>query len=174
MLALAGHLATDTQLRLTKVICAKEDCPGAIAAKERGLNLVIVPYADKETYASRLAKALQGSDWVCLAGFMRLFPKEVLTRFPKRVLNIHPALLPKFGGKGMYGIHVHEAVVAAQEKESGCTIHYVTEEYDEGQIILQSKCVVEPHDTPEDLAARVLKLEHASYYLALKQVSNVR
>lgn len=85
-------------------------------------------------------------------------------------MNIHPALLPKFGGKGMYGIHVHEAVIQAQEKESGCTVHHVSEIYDEGEVILKATCPVLPKDTPETLAARVLKLEHLSYFRALQKV----
>lgn len=105
---------------------------------------------------------------------MRLLPSEVLERYPNRVLNIHPALLPKFGGKGMYGMHVHKAVVEAEESESGCTVHYVNERYDEGAIILQLRCEVRPTDTPEDVAARVLKLEHKAFAEALALVMSAQ
>lgn len=100
-------------------------------------------------------------DWIFLAGYMRPLHPRILRAFPGRVLNIHPALLPKYGGKGMFGIHVHEAVIAAKEKESGVTIHYVSEIYDSGSILAQTKVPVEQGDTPESLAARVLEREHA-------------
>ena len=101
---------------------------------------------------------------------MFLLPQEVVRRYEGRILNIHPALLPKYGGKGMYGIHVHEAVIAAGEKESGCSIHFVNERYDEGAVLLQKKCPVLPDDTPESLAERVLDLEHTAYPEALKML----
>lgn len=105
----------------------------------------------------------QDIDLLVLAGFMWLMPAGLVQAFPNRIINIHPALLPKFGGKGMYGHHVHEAVVAAGETESGITIHYVNEHYDEGQIIFQSRCPVLPTDTPQDVARNVQALEHAHY-----------
>ena len=117
-----------------------------------------------------LMDALSSCSIVCLAGFLRLLPTEVLNGFPGRILNIHPSLLPKFGGKGMYGIRVHEAVLAAGENESGCTVHLVSEHYDEGAILLQRRCAVLPDDTPETLAARVLKEEHIAYIQAIKDM----
>ena len=123
-----------------------------------------------EQYGERLLEALEGCEYVCLAGYLRILPNLILERFPGRVLNIHPSLLPKFGGKGMYGIRVHQAVVAAGETESGCTVHLVTEHYDEGPVVLQLKCEVRPEDTPEDVAANVLKLEHRAYREALRKV----
>ena len=105
----------------------------------------------------------QRIDLVVLAGFMRLIPAHFVQAFPRRIINIHPALLPKYGGKGMFGHHVHEAVIAAGEKESGITIHYVNERYDEGEHLLQVKCRVFPEDTPYSLATRIHELEHANY-----------
>jgi formyltetrahydrofolate-dependent phosphoribosylglycinamide formyltransferase len=102
-------------------------------------------------------------DWIVLAGFMNRIPAEILNACPGRIINIHPALLPKYGGKGMYGMHVHEAAVAAGEKESGITIHYINERYDEGPIIFQTSCPVLPTDTPQDVAAKVHALEYAHY-----------
>lgn len=102
-------------------------------------------------------------DLIVLAGFLRLVPAAMVRAYADRIVNIHPALLPKFGGKGMYGAHVHKAVLAAGEKESGITIHYVNERYDEGRHIAQFRCPVLPDDTPETLAARVHTLEHAHY-----------
>ncbi len=119
-------------------------------------------------------RELQGQriDLVVLAGFMRLIPAELVKAFPRRIVNIHPALLPKYGGKGMYGHHVHEAVVAAKETESGITIHYVNEHYDEGEHLFQAKCPVLPNDTPESLAARIHTLEHAHYPQVVENLVN--
>ena len=102
-------------------------------------------------------------DFVVLAGFLVRVPDLLLHAYPNKIINIHPALLPKFGGKGMYGDKVHEAVVAAGEKESGITIHYINEHYDEGAIIFQASCPVLPSDTPEEVASKVHALEYAHY-----------
>lgn len=99
-------------------------------------------------------------DLIVLAGFLWLVPQNFLHAFPNRIINIHPALLPKYGGKGMHGLNVHTAVVQAGDEQSGITIHRVNEEYDKGEFILQEYCPVLPGDTPEELAARVLQLEH--------------
>jgi len=98
-------------------------------------------------------------DLIILAGFLWKFPDLLLNAFPNKVINVHPALLPKYGGKGMYGMHVHEAVVANKETETGITIHYVNEHYDEGTIIFQVKCDVTPSDSAEDVAAKIHELE---------------
>lgn len=99
------------------------------------------------------------ADWVILAGFLWLVPQPILDAYPQRVINIHPALLPKFGGKGMYGHHVHEAVVAAGERETGITIHIVDQHYDRGTTLFQAKCEVTPDDTPDTVAAKIHLLE---------------
>jgi len=112
-----------------------------------------------------LLKELQGQriDLIVLAGFMRLIPKEIVLAYPDRIINIHPSLLPEYGGKGMYGEHVHRAVIAAGENESVITIHLVNEQYDQGKHLLQVRCSVLPTDTPETLAARIHHLEHEHY-----------
>lgn len=102
-------------------------------------------------------------DFIVLAGFMLKIPENLTKAFPDRIVNIHPALLPAYGGVGMYGRHVHEAVVAAGETQTGISIHYVNEHYDEGRMILQVSCPVAPDDTPEDVAAKVQQLEHRYY-----------
>lgn len=102
-------------------------------------------------------------DLIVLAGFLWLIPENMIKAFPDKIINIHPALLPKYGGKGMYGSKVHEAVVANKEKESGITIHYVNERYDEGNIIFQAKCEVLPTDTPDDVANKVHGLEYKHF-----------
>jgi phosphoribosylglycinamide formyltransferase 1 len=109
-------------------------------------------------------------DIVALAGYMKKLGPKTLSHFRGRVLNIHPALLPKHGGKGMYGIHVHESVIAARETESGVTIHLVTDEYDRGPIIAQVRVEVKPDDTPEVLAARVLIEEHKLYPATIQRI----
>lgn len=99
-------------------------------------------------------------DLVVLAGFLWLVPKNILDKYSGRIINIHPALLPGYGGKGMYGRRVHEAVIAAGDPESGITIHYVNEKYDDGDVIFQARCPVLPSDTPENLASRIHELEY--------------
>lgn len=99
-------------------------------------------------------------DFIVLAGFLWLVPENLLDRYPCRIINIHPALLPAYGGKGMYGDSVHKAVIANHDKESGITIHYVNKHYDCGDIIFQARCKVDPDDTPESLASKIHKLEY--------------
>jgi phosphoribosylglycinamide formyltransferase-1 len=102
-------------------------------------------------------------EWIILAGFLWLVPVKLIRHFPNKIVNIHPALLPKYGGKGMYGAKVHQAVVQAKETSSGITIHLVNEEYDKGKIIFQASCQVTTKDTPEEVAHKVQALEHAHF-----------
>lgn len=113
---------------------------------------------------------LNGIDFIVLAGFMWLMPERFVKTYPNKIVNIHPALLPKYGGKGMYGQFVHEAVVNNKEKESGITIHWVNEEYDKGSIIRQAKCKIKPSDTPEDVANKVHSLEYEYYPKVIEEV----
>ena len=113
---------------------------------------------------------LNGINFIVLAGFMWLFPERFVKSFPNAIVNIHPALLPKYGGKGMYGSHVHEAVVANKEKESGITIHWVNEEYDKGNIIFQATCQLSPSDTPDMVAEKVHQLEYTHYPRIIEKV----
>lgn len=110
-----------------------------------------------------------GADYLVLAGFLLLIPSYLVDTYPDKIVNIHPALLPKYGGKGMYGMHVHEAVLAAGETESGITIHKVNTQYDDGEILLQKTVAVSPEDTPETLASKVHQLEHAWFAPAIEQ-----
>ncbi len=111
-----------------------------------------------------------GIDFIILAGFLWLIPPGILAAFPGRIINIHPALLPKYGGKGMYGMRVHEAVIAAGEPESGITIHHVDECYDEGKIIFQARCPVSPADTPETLAEKIHQLEYRYFAEVVEKI----
>ncbi len=104
-----------------------------------------------------------GIDFIVLAGYLRLLPSWLIQKYPGRIVNIHPALLPNYGGKGMYGEHVHKAVIASGDKQSGITIHYVNEDYDKGDIIFQARCPVLPSDTPDSLAERIHELEYEHY-----------
>lgn len=108
-------------------------------------------------------------DFIALAGFLRKIPESMIDRFEHKIVNIHPALLPKFGGKGMYGHHVHKAVIDAGDKESGITIHLVNKEYDKGRILFQAQCKVLPNDGPEDLARSIHVLEHEYYPRIIEQ-----
>ena len=111
-------------------------------------------------------------DLIVLAGFLWKMPEFILNEFPNKVINIHPALLPKFGGKGMYGMHVHKAVVNNKEKETGITIHYVNEHYDDGAIIFQAKCGVSPTDTAGDIATKIHKLEMEHFPKVVEELLN--
>ncbi|MBS1720645.1 MAG: phosphoribosylglycinamide formyltransferase [Armatimonadetes bacterium] len=150
------------------VVAPRDDAPARTNAESLGVPTVVIEPG--EAYGERLLVPLNGCDVVCLAGYLRLLPDEVLRAFPGRVLNIHPALLPRHGGQGMYGIKVHEAVLRDGDKESGCTVHRVTSEYDKGEILLQRRCPVFTGDTPETLAQRVLIEEHLAYVEALRMV----
>ena len=112
-------------------------------------------------------------DFVVLAGFLLLIPQKLIQAFPNAIVNIHPALLPKFGGKGMYGSRVHEAVIAAKEKESGITVHFVNEKYDDGTHILQATCPITATDTPDTLAEKIHQLEYEFFPKAIEKVLNL-
>jgi phosphoribosylglycinamide formyltransferase 1 len=109
-------------------------------------------------------------DFIVLAGFLWLIPESLIKSYPERIVNIHPALLPKYGGKGMYGMLVHQSIIDNKEKESGITIHYVNERYDEGNIIFQAKCTVDPSDTADSLAQKIHKLEYLHYPKVIDEV----
>lgn len=111
-----------------------------------------------------------GIDFVVLAGFLWLVPAYLVKAFDRRMVNIHPALLPKYGGKGMYGMNVHRAVFEAGEPQSGITIHYVNEHYDEGDIVFQATCAIDENDTPEDIAMKVRQLEHRYFPGVVEQL----
>jgi phosphoribosylglycinamide formyltransferase-1 len=130
-------------------------------------------FATEEQFADALVDRLRtaGVGLVVLAGYMKRIPLRVVSAYRHRIINIHPALLPKFGGQGMYGLRVHEAVIASGDTLSGATVHFVDEEYDNGSVILQKTVPVYPHDTPESLAARVLQVEHELYPEVIRQIA---
>ena len=152
------------------VIAPSQDIPAVSIAHDLNADVAIIHPTDSHSGEDLLAILdAEDIDLLCLAGYMRLLPDRVVRKLEGRILNIHPALLPKYGGKGMYGMRVHQAVIDAGDPESGCSVHYVTEKYDEGKVLLQRKCPVESDDTPETVAARVLALEHECYVEAVRK-----
>lgn len=157
------------------VISNNSDAGAIIRAKREGIpfyHLSQTTHPEQEELDQAILDALlkHGVDVVILVGYMKKLGPKTLSHFKGAILNIHPALLPEFGGKGMYGIHVHEAVIAAKEEETGVTIHVVDEEYDTGPIIAQARIPVLPNDTPETLQARVLEREHSFFTETLKRI----
>lgn len=160
---LIEHFAQHPAVRVAVVGCDKPQAGVVQRAWDLGVPCYL--FGSSELKNGDLLRELrgQGITLVVLAGFLRLLPVELIAAFPRRIVNIHPALLPKYGGKGMYGDRVHAAVISAGEKESGITIHLVNEHYDEGEVLFQAKCPVEASDTSSSLAARIHELEHAHY-----------
>ncbi|HQG73230.1 MAG TPA: phosphoribosylglycinamide formyltransferase [Tenuifilum sp.] len=160
---IAKHFLPNPKVKITLIA---SDNPNAFVL-ERAMRLGIPTFrftTDELRNGIVLSKLIaQKVDFIVLAGFLKMVPVDMVRHFNNRIVNIHPALLPKYGGKGMYGDRVHKAVIAAGETVSGITIHYVNEHYDEGDIIFQARCPVLPNDTPETLAQRVHELEWEHY-----------
>ncbi len=157
---IAQYFKGSDQVSIALIVC---DNPKAFVlerAKKLNIPTVIInPLQLKDTdYMQSILNEYE-IDFIVLAGFLKLIPTHLVKAYPDKIINIHPALLPKYGGKGMYGHHVHEAVVEAKEQETGITVHFVNEHYDEGQIIFQAKCQVSPKDTPDDVADKIHELE---------------
>lgn len=155
------------------VIASNDRCKGIERAKERGLPVSVLArktYADKHAFSDAVFAVCRAAeaDLLVLAGFLSLL--VIPDDFANRVLNIHPSLLPKFGGKGMHGHHVHQAVIDANETESGCTVHLADNTYDTGPVLLQKTCPVLPDDTSDTLAARVFELECDAYPQAIEEL----
>jgi len=149
---------------------------GARTALSRGIPVVLLQresFPDGGSFATAMIAALQrhSVDWIVLAGYMKMVPPAVVKAFPGQIVNIHPALLPKFGGKGMFGHHVHQAVLDAGETVTGVTIHFVDEIYDHGLVIAQETVPVLPGDTAATLGARVLEMEHLIYPRILAKIA---
>ncbi len=161
-------------LKARVVLCVSNNPSAGVldrATKSKIPVLVLNPseFSDPDGYTSSLrAKLIEfETDFIALAGYMKMIPAEIVNEYSDHIVNIHPALLPAFGGPGMYGRRVHQAVLESGADESGATVHLVDEEYDTGPIVLQESVPVRPEDTPDSLAARVLKVEHRIYPRAL-------
>ncbi len=155
-----------------KVVCVftNNKNAGVIERADR-LKILYRVFSKKELFSSDFENILkQEADYLILAGFLLKIPTEIIHSFPNKIINIHPALLPKYGGKGMYGKHVHETVVANKEKESGITIHYVNENYDEGAIVFQESVPLTDQDTPNDVAAKIHTLEQKNFPKVIEDI----
>jgi phosphoribosylglycinamide formyltransferase-1 len=166
-----NYFEKNNRIKIRLVLSNKANAGVLERAQRLDIPFVFVPPNDWETGEKVMTLLRQYRiDFIVLAGFLLRIPEILLRAYPRKIINIHPALLPKFGGKGMYGNKVHEAVVAANEKESGITIHYVNEHYDKGEIIFQTKCKIFPGDFPEDVAKKVHALEYKYFPEIIEQV----
>lgn len=165
------YFAGSEVVNIALVVSNKADAPALEKARRLGVPTEVVSKSQLSD-SSFMLSLLRERDihFIVLAGFLLMIPDYLIAAYPRRIINLHPSLLPKFGGKGMYGHRVHEAVKAAGEKETGMTVHYVTGECDGGEIIAQYKTAISPEDTPEDIAAKENLLEMRYYPLVIKQV----
>lgn len=169
--AITEYFSETNDARVVLILSNREDA--FVIERAKALNIPVRVFNREDFYQTDLITQLlidKQIDLVVLAGFLWLLPPSLIHAFPDRIINIHPALLPKYGGRGMYGSKVHKAVIEAGEKESGISIHYVNEHYDQGQVIFQARCTVETNDTPDSLAAKIHKLEYAHFASIIHQV----
>jgi len=185
---IAEYFAPNPDVKIVCVVSNNKDAYANVRAKNLGIPLVMLNSKAKahdfqlqSQYEAAKTFDFQNKDFsdylkslnvdlVVLAGFLWLIPQHLLEAFPNKIINIHPALLPKYGGKGFYGHHVHEAVVAAKEKESGITIHYVNEHYDSGDIIFQKSVALSETDTADDVAAKIHILERDNFPVVIEKL----
>lgn len=169
----------DFPAKINVVISNRPEAYGLQRAANAGIPAEIIDhkkFKNRQEFEKELQNTLEKYpvDLICLAGFMRILTPAFIARWQGKIINTHPALLPRHGGKGMYGEHVHRAVLAAGDAESGVSIHYVIPEVDQGALILQRRVKIEPGDTPETLAARVLEQEHIAYPEAVRLIAEDR
>ena len=167
---IAEYFADNKDIEIVNVVCNNPKAYSIERAKKLGIPLRMITKQDFNSEAFVKEMQSLGIDLIVLAGFLWKLPENLVKAFPKKIVNIHPALLPKYGGKGFYGEHVHEAVVAAKEAQSGITVHYVNELYDSGEIILQARVSLDENETPDSLAAKIHQLEQAYFPVAIEQV----
>ena len=158
------------EVEIPIVVSSRSDAYALVRAEKLGVPTTVITRQQLLDEPRRVIQAVRGCDYIILAGFLPKIPTYLIDQFPNRIINIHPALLPKFGGKGMWGHHVHEAVKAAGETVSGITIHFVNPELDAGAHIAQFSVDLDPKDTPDDIAAKVHELEMKHYPLVIEQV----
>jgi phosphoribosylglycinamide formyltransferase 1 len=160
----AGNLVSGKRVQISLIVCNKPGAGVLTIAESAGIPAILI---EKENFfrGSHYLDEFKarGIEFIVLAGFLWKLPVELIRAYPDRILNIHPALLPRYGGKGMYGSAVHEAVIAAHEQQSGITIHYVDEHYDHGNIFFQASCSLSPDETPETLAEKIHVLEYRHF-----------
>lgn len=165
------HFASNEKIEIACVVTNKKDA--FVLKRAENLNIESKFFSKEDFFDStNVIKYLieKKINFIVLAGFLLKIPQNIINLFPQNIINIHPALLPKFGGKGMYGDNVHKAVVESKETETGITIHYVNENYDEGAIIFQEKCPVLETDTYEDVAKKVHALEYTHFPIVIENI----
>jgi phosphoribosylglycinamide formyltransferase-1 len=171
--AILDHFADSDRVQVVLIVSNNPLAGVLERAKKAGVeSLVFNKFAFAEAGSIHTILQHIEPDLIVLAGFLWKIPAFMVKHFPNKIINIHPALLPKYGGKGMYGSHVHEAVVANAEAESGITIHYVNEDYDEGGIIKQARCAILASDTPADVAQKIHQLEHKHFPITIEEILN--
>ena len=168
---ISEYFATNPHVKINLILSNNPNAFVLERAKKLGIQTHVFT-RDSFYNSHEIIKVLEKAqtDFIVLAGFLWLIPQYLIQAYPNKIINIHPALLPKYGGKGMYGSKVHEAVINNKEKESGITIHYVNEQYDEGSIIFQALCMVKPDDSPESVAKRIHELEYEYYPKIIEQL----
>jgi phosphoribosylglycinamide formyltransferase-1 len=168
---IADYFKDNTEVEIALILANKPDAYVLERAKKLGIPSFVFSGKEFRTSEIVLDKLREEKiDFVVLAGFMLLVPKYLVEAFPNKIVNIHPALLPNYGGKGMYGDNVHQAVIANKESKSGISIHYVNERYDEGNIIYQAETLIEPNDTADDLATKIHALEYKHFPRVIGEV----
>lgn len=161
------------EINVALLVCNKADA--AVVQKMEDFNVPVFILTNKEVESGNtLLQKLEEHqiNWIILAGFLRKIPDLIIKRYTNKIINIHPSLLPKYGGKGMYGMNVHKAVVENKEKESGISIHLVNEVYDDGKILFQKNCALSPSDLAEDVAKKVQQLEHDYFPKVVEETIN--
>jgi phosphoribosylglycinamide formyltransferase-1 len=164
MQRIATYFKHHAQISVNLIVCNNPEAGAIAKAKALDIPLLMIDRNSLKN-TQKLIEELRKFeiDWLILAGFLWLIPQTLIKAFPSKIVNIHPALLPAYGGKGMYGENVHQAVIKNKEKFSGITIHFVNEQYDAGAIIFQQQLEIQPNDTPSSLADRIHQLEHKYY-----------
>lgn len=169
---LITYFEPNPEINIEAVFSNKKDCLGIQNAQKNGINTIA--FSKDELVEGNVTELvrLMNPDLIVLAGFLLKIPQEFTSAFENKIVNVHPSLLPKFGGKGMYGKHVHNAVIEAKETKSGITFHYVNEHYDKGSVIAQFECEVDETDQWQDLQAKIQVLEHKHFPLVIEKLLN--
>ncbi|GGF64574.1 phosphoribosylglycinamide formyltransferase [Wenyingzhuangia marina] len=169
---IAQYFSTHKNVKITYILSNKKDAFVLERAKNLGIKSKVFSNKEMKEQVDLLNLLKVEADFIILAGFLLKVPENIIEAFPNRIINIHPALLPNYGGKGMYGMHVHRAVKENNEPETGITIHYVNENYDEGAIIFQAKTALTTDDTPETIADKIHLLEQEHFPRVIDEVIN--
>lgn len=165
-----SFFSNSAEIKVVSVLTNNPNAKVIERAKKLNISFKIFNRFDLNESDEFLSFLVKEVDYIILAGFLWLFPKRIIEKFPQRIINIHPALLPKYGGKGMFGMNVHQTVIANREKETGITIHYVNENYDEGAIIFQEKVSIDLNDTPDSIADKIHHLEYKYFPKVIESV----